>query len=53
MDRREFLTGSMGALLLAPLPADLFAHTGSPHVPKSGIPDAYGIFCQPSAILGC
>jgi hypothetical protein len=30
MDRREFLTGSMGATLLAALPADLLAQAGSP-----------------------
>jgi len=30
MDRREFLTGSMGSAILAALPADLLAQTGSP-----------------------
>jgi hypothetical protein len=30
MNRREFLAGSMGASLLASLPADLFAQAGSP-----------------------
>lgn len=38
MDRREFLAGSMGAALLATVPADLFAQTGSP--PRSEVWDS-------------
>jgi hypothetical protein len=38
MDRREFLAGSMGAALLAALPADLFAQTGRP--PRSQVWDS-------------
>lgn len=37
MDRREFLTGSMGSALLAALPADLLAQSGKP--PRSEVWD--------------
>jgi hypothetical protein len=38
MDRRDFLTGSVGAALLATLPADVCAQTGSP--PRSAVWDS-------------
>ena len=38
MDRRQFLTGSMGAAVLAALPADAFAQRGAP--PQSHAWDA-------------
>ena len=38
MDRREFLTGTMGAALLASLPADVFAQVST--VPASTAWDA-------------
>ena len=38
MDRREFLTGSMGAALLAALPADFMAQTGSSPRPTAWDP---------------
>ena len=38
MDRREFLTGSMGATLLAALPADLMAQSGGSARPRTWDP---------------
>jgi hypothetical protein len=35
MDRRDFLTGSMGAAVLASLPADTFAQSGNPPAPQT------------------
>ena len=38
MDRRGFLTGSMGAAILASLPADTFSQTGNPPPPQAWDP---------------